>query len=349
MAVETHLFSNGSYRKAKRAFTFTSGNWIELKEVWHYSAGAWRMAFRKGLEIIDTITNGYDYNVYNVAQNTGQWDGATPVFATITLNGTLGASVSTTYDWQQYVNNYADLPPVAASYNGGAVNYGKFHWYTYGLAEGRTMPLATAAPFAFSTGNLPAGSQVTLIINPGSVLTGAGGVGGYGGVFNVRVNDSSYKPTTGGMPGGHAIYAGAPLTIINNGLIGGGGGGGAGGSGASGSEAYDDPGSAGGGGAGNIAGVQGGSYRSGSFIGQNGTALTGGFAGVIANQGSGQWAGAKNGGKGGDLGQPGVSSPAGGGPGSSAAGFPGGAAGLAVQGISNVTWQVLGDVRGATA
>jgi hypothetical protein len=256
--------------------------------------------------------------------------------------------MSTQYDWQGYINAYPDLVGPANSFFKGPIVYAKFHWYTNGISEGRTMPVI-ASPPAFTTGALPSGSSVTLTINPGVVVSGAGGVGGTGGVFNVRGNHSAYKPSTGGFPGGDAIQATVPITIINNGTIGGGGGGGAGGSGASGNEAYDDPGGAGGGGAGNIVGAAGESYRNGSFLGQPGSALAGGAGGTISNQGSNQWAGARNGAAGGNLGLPGGASAAGAGSQGTAGGFPGGDAGKAVAGISNITWQVYGTVLGPTA
>jgi hypothetical protein len=346
MTIRTQHFANGAYRVAKHVSVYSFGGWIECQKKWKFMGGAWRLVFQRGFTLNDTIVDGYNYNVYDVATGTGQWDGAMPVFANITVSGTLGSSVSTTYDWLGYVNSYPDLVGPAYSFFKGPVTFAKQHWYTNGIAEGRTMPMNVSLP-AFASGNLPAGSVINLNIAVGSVLSGSGGLGGEGGTFNVRGNDHSYTPSTGGFPGGGAISTSVPTTIINNGIIGGGGGGGAGGGGATGNEAYDDPGAAGGGGAGKIGGQPGASYRTGSFLGQPGTPLAGGAGGAISNQGSGQWAGAKNGGAGGSLGVAGVNTPAV--PTWAPYGFPGGSPGLAVSGVSNVVWQVLGDVRGATA
>lgn len=122
---------------------------------------------------------------------------------------------------------------------------------------------------AFTTGNLPAGSQVA-IVNNGNIL-GKGGGGG-----------DAYNPATGstgaGINGGNAINLTLPCTIENNFNIYGGGGGG---DAMAFAIAYNIPvvnlglgmlvGSGGGGGAGGPlaggVGGPGGNYSSGGFIG----------------------------------------------------------------------------------
>jgi len=346
MAIETWLRSNGSWRKARNVYINQSGNWIEAKEVWTKQSGSWQKVFEKFFEFTDTAS-GTNYNLYNSVVATNNWDGTFPVMANITVSGILGSASSNAWDWQGYLNLYSDVNSAAISWSGGrpshtVISYAKYHYYTHGIYEGRTLPMISCLP-AFDTGILPAGSIVNLTIPAGAYIVGAGGIGGYGGMYTDHGGSTPYTPSTGGSPGGTAIMARTTTVIVNNGIIGGGGGGGGGGAGAGGSQAYDDPGGAGGGGAGYIAGVQGGSYRGGSYIGQNGTLTIGGSGGTLSYQGSGEWAGASAGGLGGSLGQAGSASAASGG----GSGFPGGIAGPAISGSSNVTFQVYGTVLGA--
>ncbi len=196
---------------------------------------------------------------------------------------------------------------------------------------------------AFDTGPMPAGCQINLFVNAGTGIVGAGGAGGYGGTYvKSQVNIANSTP---GQDGGPGIIARCPITIYNNGIIGGGGGGGGGGAGAGGGQGYDDPGGGGGGGAGIIQGPGGGSWRGGSYIGTTGLIGKGGAGGFPSNQGSKEWAQATAGGQGGNMGQPGAASAASnGGP-----GFPGGAAGYSIINSGYVSWQVYGDVRGPLA
>ncbi len=347
MAVETWLHSSGSWRKANNVYVNRSGNWTEAKEVWTKQSGTWRKVYQKMFQLNDTAT-GYNYNVYNSATSTGGWDGISPILANITVSGILGSATSTSWDWQGYLDLNPDVNAGAISWSAGrpshtTISYAKYHYYTFGISENRTLPYFESAP-AFDTGSLPEGSIVNLSIPSGAFVVGAGGIGGYGGMYVDHGGPTPYTPSTGGSPGAIAIKTTATMIIINNGTISGGGGGGGGGAGAGGGQAYDDPGGAGGGGAGSIPGVQGGSYRSGSYIGQDGTLLTGGNGGTLSYQGSREWASASAGGRGGDLGQAGSSSTAT----SGGAGFPGGDAGAAISGISNVTFQVSGNVLGRT-
>lgn len=180
---------------------------------------------------------------------------------------------------------------------------------------------------AIDTGDWPTGVVLSLELVSGARSAGAGGNGG-----DNLSND--------GKPGKLCLKVRVLITIINNGILGGGGGGGG-----FGEQLVDPPleGShhTGGGGAGtnNLVGfnqVRGGAR---GLLTQNGTS---GADGAFETGGPG---GSPNGGDGGDLGQAGaqglftgVSPP----PPSS-----GGAAGVAVDGDSLVTWSPLGDVRGA--
>ncbi len=191
--------------------------------------------------------------------------------------------------------------------------------------------------------NLPEGSTVH-ITNNGHIV-GAGGEGG-------TSSDSSipcYRGTPG-LSGGDAIEViNVDVTIVNNGVIGSGGGGGGAGSCSWSNPTYHS-GGGGGGGAGNTAGTFGRSTKGNCFFntvgspGVVGTLETGGAGGLGAFVSIFQYGG--TGGKGGDLGQAGS-------PGNNAVNgsnlYPsnGGAAGRAVIGDSNITWSVLGDVRGA--
>lgn len=197
-----------------------------------------------------------------------------------------------------------------------------------GIVIGST---TTAAP-AFDTGTgFPIGTTLALINN--GTITGKGGTGGGGGIYNYgNGNDPTGYP---GESGGVAFRAQLSIVVSNNGTIQGGGGGGGGG----GLMAGEGWGSGGGGGAGHTPGqgtiVQGNAeYWSGA--GSPGTLTTGG-AGSTVNYFSGY---------GGSPGPAQFPGGAGGNPGNAGAaganGKPGGAAGIAVQGNSNVTWNAIG-------
>ncbi|MEH6630152.1 MAG: hypothetical protein V7776_04975 [Halopseudomonas aestusnigri] len=185
--------------------------------------------------------------------------------------------------------------------------------------------------YSLTTGSLPQTSNLTLI-NEGTIA-GAGGKGGYG------------TPTSGtvGAVGGPAFNPLCPIQLDNtNGIIGGGGGGGAGGRNddGGGGESFDDPGGGGGGGAGRTPGVGGGhsvSSSGGGIAGNGdiGTLLTGGAGGRNESGdggGMGSYAGT-----GGGLGLVGGSSNA----------NSGGAAGVAIDGVSKVVFIARGDIRGS--
>jgi len=166
---------------------------------------------------------------------------------------------------------------------------------------------------AMQTGSWPTGVTVSLEIKATAFLFGAGGNGG--------------NWVGGGQPGRLALKVLFAIKIINNGVIGGGGGGGG----------SADSGATGGGGGGagtntlvGLDQVRGGFGGAGNPFfpnpppaGQNGALETGGNGGPGA-------------GNGGDLGQAGQ-----------VGGTSAGAAGVAVDGDSLVTYDVLGDIRGA--
>lgn len=348
MAVQTWLHSNGSWRKAKNVYINRSGNWTEVAETWVKQAGTWRKVYQKMFQL-DDVATGFNYNIYNSAMSTNEWDGISPMIANITVSGILGSSTSTYWDWQGYLDLYPDVYQRAIIWSNNrpshtVISFAQNHYVTYGKDEGRTVPYVASAP-AFSTGPLPTGSIVTLTIPENAAITGAGGIGGFGGSYVDHGGSTPFMPSTRGSAGGLAIMATVPITIINNGIIAGGGGGGGGGAGAGGSQGYDDPGGAGGGGAGSIPGVKGGVlFRTGtSYDGYDGTATTGGAGGILSYHGSKEWAEASAGGRGGDLGEKGTDSLAS----THGAGFLGGDAGAAINGISNVTFQVSGTVLGA--
>jgi hypothetical protein len=157
-------------------------------------------------------------------------------------------------------------------------------------------------------GDWPDFVDLTMVIH-GQAL----GVGGNGGGFGGTAPN-----------GGTAFYTRYPIAVDNQGTIGGGGGGG-------GSGAFDDdvvvPSSGGGGGAGYPPGSGGI-----SLFGQNGQPGTTSAGGLGGSQGQ-----PNQGGAGGALGQPGQST----------AFFSGGAAGVAVDGESFITYLTEGAILGA--
>lgn len=220
---------------------------------------------------------------------------------------------------------------------------------------------STGIPGLTINGSFPSGVTLT---NNGAIY-GMGGNGGRGAGFNA----GSLVSALAGAPGGPALQALSPITIVNNGTIAGGGGGGGGGA----ASGYSDGkgaylGGAGGGGGGgrtiqNTAGGTGGTQSISVQAGAGGTG-TGAAAGSGGSRGyyvytlsdkSGSvtyYVYGGLGGAGGDFGAPGGSgsnftqtsgasavqlvNPA-----------AGGAAGAAVQGNGNITWVATGVRLGA--
>jgi len=178
---------------------------------------------------------------------------------------------------------------------------------------------------ALTIENFAGGSRVTIINN--GVIVGRGGNGGAG--FSTS--------GTSGKNGGTAISTTVPLSIENNGFIGGGGGGGQGGKKGTCGECYDDFGSSGGGGAGQNGGKSPNTCNGGCCQnGKTGSLEIGGNAGSLQSCGSQEWQSASKGQNGGDLGQNG-------------GGIKGGAPGDAITGVSQVTFiGPQGDIRGPT-
>lgn len=177
----------------------------------------------------------------------------------------------------------------------------------------------TDTAWGFATGGLPAGSTVFLTIEPGAVVTGKGGAGGYGGDVLPGLLAGA------GQTGGHAMLIQDDTVLVNYGTIqGGGGGGGGGGALSTGSV---QAGGGGGGGAGwQNTGATGGTAG-------NGGGATPGYSGS-RDQGGTPGTGYVNGGSGGWPGTAGTASTA-----------AGGAAGDAIQRLSSKT---LTKVRAGT-
>lgn len=178
---------------------------------------------------------------------------------------------------------------------------------------------ASTGSYGFDTGaTFPAGSALALVLIAGAYIVGKGGNGGAGTIYPDNANY--------GAPGGPALRAQYPISITNNGTIGGGGGGGG-----PGGNTGGVPGVNGSGGAGNAVGT-----------GQNNGTLTAGgasFAGTYSSGGAGGGLGSVGG-----SGSAGADVGAGGGP-----GLAGGAAGAAVNGNSNITWVVTGTRLGGVS
>ncbi len=207
---------------------------------------------------------------------------------------------------------------------------------------------------AFDTGDLPAGSSVT-IINNGNII-GKGGNGGVGYGSSLWAGFGyAYTVGTPGEDGGPALKVRAITVIRNYGVIAGGGGGGGGGGYAYNNYYYQNYGSAGGGGGGGGQGYNAGSAGGGGILsgyssasgnsGSSGTFSSAGLGATAVNSSNSQGDGAavygSAGGNGGTLGNPGQV----GGSGSAqyaSGGYPGGLAGNSVIGNSYVSWEVVG-------
>lgn len=175
----------------------------------------------------------------------------------------------------------------------------------------------TASGLGVNTGTWPAGATVTIQLNEGSYIVGKGG-------------DES-------QAGGTALSMAHPITLVNNGTIGGGGGGGGYATGSN----YR---AGGGGGAGYDIGIKGTTQSAGgsATYGENGTLETGGAGGSIVTAGSEPEA--STGGSGGNLGSAGQNAFGDG------TNTNGGAAGAAIQQNGfTLTITTLGDVRGTNS
>ena len=196
---------------------------------------------------------------------------------------------------------------------------------------------STSIPSLTIDGSWPQGVK---LINNG-IIIGRGGTGGRGG-YGDWGNGPSGTP---GDTGGSGVNVSTPVTIENNGTIGGGGGGGGGG----GSGLNVTYGGGGGGGASyGTAGARiGGSAWDTS--GATGSLYTGGGGGGSIDLGTKKRA--HPGGAGGAGGAPGAAGAGGqggaGGYGGSEAPGPGGAAGVAVNGNAYVTWTANGTRYGS--
>lgn len=212
------------------------------------------------------------------------------------------------------------------------VNAGKY-------SSGKTRVVATidggvvvgstsTGSYALTIQSFTSGDTVR-IVNNGYII-GMGGKGGRGDGGS-GYNRGSASGGTDGDPGGNAIYANFPATIVNNGIIAGGGGGGGGGgpgSNTGGKSRGPIPSGSGGGGAGRNVGPGGDAPIASEGTrnpGSDGSLLTGGAP--SSNSSSG--------GYGGDAGQPGASPY-----------HAGGSAGYYVVGGTNITWSTVGDLRG---
>ena len=149
------------------------------------------------------------------------------------------------------------------------------HAYAVTINSGVVVSSTTSGLAAFRTGNLPAGSTVTLV-NHGKIY-GAGGAGGSAG-------DTTYGYSAGAS-GGDAISTNVALTIDNtDGEIFSGGGGGGGGGQCTRSNVLACGGS-GGGGRGQVGGAAG--TKGGCFAGANYPNGTAGAAGSVNGPGGG--------------------------------------------------------------
>lgn len=188
--------------------------------------------------------------------------------------------------------------------------------------------------------SFPVGSQWTIEIGVGAVISGKGGAGT--SCRWVSASSGYWASNGGPEAGGTALRTRIPTVVTNNGTLAGGGGGGGfvGGYTLNGATSG---GQAGGGGAGNSVGVGGSlthEYYGGLANASNGTATTGGAGSSYAGDGTG--------GSGGALGQAGADGTYytfGGG----SAPTGGGAAGKYADGNSYITWNVAGTRLGGVS
>lgn len=265
--------------------------------------------------------------------------------------GNLGSDISVSYD-----HGHGKFHSVAVSYvppgPPGNVSYGlnlrqmaiDSGWNQNAYVEvtigSSTIVSSTSASIPSLTidGIFPNGVK---LINNGIILGrgGAGGIGGHG--------DWGNGPSgTPGGTGGAGVNVSTPVTIENNGTIGGGGGGGGGG-GSGLNVTY------GGGGGGGASYGTGGARIPGSAwdnSGGGGSLYTGGGGGGRIDLGTKK--AAHPGGAGGAGGAPGAGGGGGqggaGGYGGSEAPGPGGAAGVSVNGDRYVTWTTMGTKYGSS-
>lgn len=240
------------------------------------------------------------------------------------------------------------------------------------IEENVIMNATTTAGHAIEllSADFPSGCELRLEIRPNAWVVGKGGSGGLGGTSANGGNGSA---------GGDAMLLEFPITIVNQGVIGGGGGGGGGGGAVYEGATTQSPrisiaGAGGGGGGGyGTAGVAGTSVNRARFggittlpsNGGSGTLTYGsrgasGFGSMIIGSTNFSFittsATSGRGGNGGALGQSGAAGAAGTYvskfapnpiPPTTYTGGTGGAAGKAIDGVSFVTWEVQGDIRGA--
>lgn len=186
------------------------------------------------------------------------------------------------------------------------------------IEEGAIVGATTATALgSLIIGDWPVGTVINVIQFASGYTSGAGGKGGRAGLEN-----GAQRFGLPGEKGGTAIYTRRPINLIYHGIIQAGGGGGGGGDRQSVPFENVIPGGSGGGGAGDIGGPYGDAFAL-DYRGENGTLTTGGAGGQSANDG----------GAGGAPAMPGFASPDAG----PDTGAPGGAAGVAIDGISYVT------------
>ena len=219
------------------------------------------------------------------------------------------------------------------------------------LSSGAIIKSSSISTYAFETTGLPAGSEVNLTLDAGTYIVGRGGFGGEGS-FSVAIAYPSAGFSEGSY-GGPAmnVLSTISMNLTNNGTIGGGGGGGGGGNGGEANPTgWSFQGGSGGGGAGYGEGGpvipgQAAAYISGP-AGDDGTLSAGGAGNGTINQHSSNGG---TGGLGGNLGSAGNSglNNANAGWSTYASAGVGGAAGVAINGWSNINAVTEGVILGA--
>lgn len=233
-----------------------------------------------------------------------------------------------------------DMLEAALSIYGDAIVSGDT--VTCDIRGGVAVGSSSRSAHAFTTGaDWPSGVTVQIRLRDGAFIVGMAGNGG-----DAEIGTLNFAEAQDGQDGGPALKVEHAVTIINDGTIGGGGGGG----GAAVHGSWSVFGSL------NEASVSGGGGGAGLFAGDGGDAtlssgspseqdIRGGFAGEIDSGGTGPSTSTSstsaNAGNGGGIGSSGGS-----GSGASASGS-GGSAGVAVDGVSMVTYSTKGTVLGS--
>ena len=312
MSANNYYWNGSAWVKVSKAYVYESSVWKVVNNIYYWNGSAWLEAFTQGFIVSKTFSTGttLNYDIASVASDDG-WNGSDIIIANLTVpsGAYLGSSSISTY--------------------------------------------------ALETDNMSANSIVNLTIDSGGYIVGKGGSGGRGADDSIRTYASfpTYGEHSEGGPGGPAINAisGITFNLTNNGVIGGGGGGGGGGNG--GADWYTNGNFWGGPGGGGAGFGRGGPLTPDistahvvSDAAADGT-VSAGSTGLQSTLKAGEANNGSYGGTGGNGGSLGSAGADGANDGNGyivtwATGSPGGDAGAAIDGWSNITVATEGTISG---